>query len=552
MNSVFYHRRTLIQLSNRHLSATGTLALIVTCLASILLPELVANDQTRPNILFIMSDDHACNAISAYGGRLAKVAPTPNIDRIGQEGIRLDQCFVTNSICTPSRAVILSGQHSHINTVRTLNDAFPGSDSGTPNVADILRRSGYETALIGKWHLRSAPWGFDYWKVGPGQGQYHDPFFVASTDGVPYSSRPARKAKRTAGYYTDLITDFAVDWLENRDEEKPFFLMLHHKAPHGKWEPADRHKKYLADVKIPEPATLWEDFAHRSEATRNMGTSITNRLSPRRTMVNDVQKKDWPAGSVDMSGMSELKKGKVAYQKYLHDYLGCVKAVDENVGRILDYLDKSGLTENTLVVYTADQGMFLGEHDYFDKRWIYEECLRMPFFARLPGKIAAGSVNSGQLCSNLDFAQTFLDFADASDTPEIAKMQGQSLRTILQSETPDAWRDAVYYRYWMHLSHHHIPGHYGIRDGRYKLAFFYGLPLDAALGKGTYPPTTPGWELYDLKIDPSETQNVYTNPDYAAVIGRLKTRLLELKKQYGDNDAQYPDLLKVRQAHWNE
>ncbi len=499
-----------------------------------------------------MSDDHACNAISAYGGRLAKVAPTPNIDRIGRGGIRLDQCFVTNSICTPSRAVILSGQHSHINTVRTLNNAFPGPDSDTPNVADILRRSGYETALIGKWHLRSAPWGFDYWKVGPGQGQYHDPFFVASTDGVPYSSRPARKAKRTAGYYTDLITDFAVDWLDNRDEEKPFFLMLHHKAPHGKWEPADRHKKYLADVKIPEPATLWEDFAHRSEATRNMGTSITNRLSPRRTMVNDVQKKDWPAGSVDMSGMSELEKGKAAYQKYLHDYLGCVKAVDENVGRILDYLDKSGLTENTLVVYTADQGMFLGEHDYFDKRWIYEECLRMPFFARLPGKIAAGSVNSGQLCSNLDFAQTFLDFADASDTPEIAKMQGQSLRTILQSETPDAWRDAVYYRYWMHLSHHHIPGHYGIRDGRYKLAFFYGLPLDAALGKGTYPPTTPGWELYDLKIDPSETQNVYTNPDYAAVIGRLKTRLLELKKQYGDNDAQYPDLLKVRQTHWNE
>lgn len=552
MNSVFSHRRTLIQLSNRHLSATGTLALIVTCLASILLPELVANDQTRPNILFIMSDDHACNAISAYGGRLAKVAPTPNIDRIGREGIRLDQCFVTNSICTPSRAVILSGQHSHINTVRTLNDAFPGPDSDTPNVANILRRSGYETALIGKWHLRSAPWGFDYWKVGPGQGQYHDPFFVTSTDGVPYSSRPARKAKRTAGYYTDLITDFAVDWLDNRDEEKPFFLMLHHKAPHGKWEPADRHKKYLAAVKIPEPATLWEDFSHRSEATRNMGTSITNRLAPRRTMVNDVQKKDWPAGSVDMSGMSELEKGKAAYQKYLHDYLGCVKAVDENVGRVLDYLDKSGLAENTLVVYTADQGMFLGEHDYFDKRWIYEECLRMPFLARLPGTIPAGTANSEQLCSNLDFAQTFLDFAGASDALEVSKMQGQSLRTILLGKHPGKWRDAVYYRYWMHLSHHHIPGHYGIRDGRYKLAFFYGLPLDAALGKGSYPPSTPGWELYDLKIDPSETRNIYTNPDYAAVIRRLKTRLLELKNQYGDNDAQYPDLLKVRQTYWNE
>jgi arylsulfatase A-like enzyme len=324
--------------------------------------------------------------------------------------------------------------------------------------------------------------------------------------------------------------------------------MLHHKAPHGKWEPADRHKKYLADVHIPEPATLWEDFSHRSEATRNMGTSITSRLAPRRTMVNDVQKPDWPADSVDMAGMTEREKGKAAYQKYLHDYLGCVKAVDENVGRVLDYLDKTGLAENTLVIYTADQGMFLGEHDYFDKRWIYEECFRMPFLARLPCMIPAGSVNDKQLCSNLDFAQTFLDFAEASDAPEIAKMQGRSLRGILQGETPTVWRDAVYYRYWMHLSHHHIPGHYGVRDDRYKLAFFYGLPLDASLGKGTFPPTTAGWELYDLQTDPSETSNVYTNPEYAPVVKRLKARLLELKQQYGDRDAEYPELMKVRKS----
>ena len=302
----------------------------------------------RPNILFIMSDDHAVNAISAYGGRLAQVAPTPNIDRIAHEGVRLDKCFVTNSICTPSRAVILSGQHSHVNTVRTLGDEFPGPDDGTPNVADILRRSGYETVLFGKWHLRSSPWGFDYWKVGPGQGFYYDPVFVASTDNVAYDLRKNNKLKRTKGYYTDLVTDYALDWLKKRNDDKPFFMMLHHKAPHGKWEPAPRHKTYLADVEIPEPETLWEDFSHRSVATRDMGTSITSRTAPRRTMVNDVQKPDWPAGSVDMTGMTEKQKGKAAYQKYLHDYLGCVKAVDENVGRVLDYLDESGLTENTL------------------------------------------------------------------------------------------------------------------------------------------------------------------------------------------------------------
>ena len=312
----------------------------------------------RPNILFIMSDDHACNAISAYGGRLAQVAPTPNIDRIGREGMRLDKCYVTNSICTPSRAVILSGQHSHVNGVRTLGDAFPGPDSGTPNVADILRRSGYQTALIGKWHLRSAPWGFDYWKVGPGQGFYHNPIFVASTDGIDYVSREAKRAARTGGYYTDLVTDYALAWLAERDREKPFFLMLHHKAPHGKWEPAQRHKNYLADVEIPEPATLWEDFSHRSAATITMGTSITSRLAGRRTMVNDVQKPNWPAGSVDMTGMTDKEKGKAAYQKYLHDYLGCVKAVDESVGRVLDYLDRAGLAKTPWLSTPPIRGCF--------------------------------------------------------------------------------------------------------------------------------------------------------------------------------------------------
>ncbi len=503
----------------------------------------------RPNILFIMSDDHACNAISAYGGRLANIAPTPNIDRIAASGIRLDRCFVTNSICTPSRAVILSGQHSHINGVKTLIDAFPGPDSGTPNVASILQRSGYQTALVGKWHLRSAPWGFDYWKIGPGQGKYHDPFFIASTDGIAYTTK-VKKLKRTKGYYTDLITDYATQWLDQRDTSKPFFLMLHHKAPHGKWEPADRHQDYLKDISIPEPDSLWEDFSHRSPATINMGTSITTRLKDRRSMVGDVQKPNWYGGPVEMSGMTKKEKGQAAYQKYLHQYLACVKAVDENVGRVLDYLDNHGLAENTLVIYTSDQGMFLGEHDYFDKRWIYEECFQMPFLARFPNRIHPGTHDQQYLCSNLDFAQTLLDYAQVTDAPEISRMQGLSLKPILEGTSPDSWRDAVYYRYWMHLAHHQIPGHYGVRDSRYKLVFFHGLPLDAQLGAGNFPPSPAGWEFYDLEQDPNETNNVYDKNEYASEIRRLKQRLLDLKIQYNDEDDQYPELLKLRNQLW--
>lgn len=541
-----YHAPRILLTSHLKLAA---FALVLFCGSA---PSIHAEaTKERPNILFIMSDDHACNAISAYGGRLAKVAPTPNIDRIGQEGVRLDNCFVTNSICTPSRAVILSGQHSHINSVRTLNDAFPGPGDGTPNVAEILRNNGYQTSLFGKWHLRSRPWGFDYWKVGPGQGFYYDPVFLTSEDETEYSHRN-RKLPRTKGYYTDLVTDYALDWLKERESDRPFFMMLHHKAPHGKWEPAPRHKDYLKDVEIPEPASLWEDFSHRSDATRTLGTSITSRLAPKRTMVEDVQKPEWPAGSIDLSGLTEKQKGKAAYQKYLHDYLGCVKAVDENVGRVLDYLDESGLTENTLVIYTADQGMFLGEHDYFDKRWIYEECFRMPFFARLPGRIKAGATNKAQLCSNLDFAQTFLDFAEIKSPTATEKMQGQSLKPVLCGEKIGDWRTSVYYRYWMHLAHHNIPAHYGIRDARYKLAFFYSLPLDASLGKGNFSAGTPGWELYDLQKDPRELNNVYQKVEYRAVADRMKDQLLELKTQYGDSDEVYPELIRVRDAHWDD
>ncbi|MBK1877446.1 sulfatase family protein [Pelagicoccus mobilis] len=494
----------------------------------------------RPNILFIMSDDHATNAISAYGSHLTDVFKTPNIDRLAKEGIRMDRTFCVNAICTPSRASILTGQYGHINGVKTLRDPIPAD---AINVADLLRKGGFQTALIGKWHLHTEPFGFDYWKVGPGQGYYHDPIFLEK--GTPYKT--GRDAgPRVEGYYTDLITDYALDWLENWDESKPFALFLHHKAPHGRWEPADRHKSFLEDVELPEPDSLWEDFSHRSEATRDFGTSISHRLADRRNMIDDVTSPKWAAGPIDVTGMTETEKTKAAYQKYVKDYLRCVKAVDENIGRVLEYLEESGLEENTLVIYTSDQGMFLGEHDYFDKRWIYEEAFRMPFIARLPGNIPAGS-HTEALCANIDFAPTLLSYAGL---PVPEEMQGKGFRSILETgKQPEGWRESVYYRYWMHLNGHHNPGHFGVRTDRYKLIFIYGLPLGSS---GAVDRQTPaGWEFYDLEKDPNEINNSYNNPEYRAVIEELKLELLRLKDEYQDGDEAYPDLQKVIAEHWN-
>jgi arylsulfatase A-like enzyme len=495
--------------------------------------------QSRPNILFIMADDHATNAISAYGSHLTTVFKTPNIDRLATEGIRMDRTYCVNAICTPSRATILTGQYGHINGVKTLSDAIPAN---AINVAGLLRDGEYETALFGKWHLKTEPFGFDYWKVAQGQGAYYDPIFKEI--GTPYIA--SKNDPKTIGYYTDLVTDYALDWLKNRKKDKPFAVFLHHKAPHGRWEPAKRHLNFLEDIEIPEPASLWEDFSHRSEASRTFGTSISHRLAPRRNMIDDVSSEKWKAGPIDVSGLNEKQQTKAAYQKYLKDYLRCVKAVDENVGRVLDYLDQAGLSKNTLVIYTSDQGMFLGEHDYFDKRWIFEEAFRMPFIARLPGKIQAGT-NTEALCANIDFAPTLLDYAGL---PIPDSMQGRSFSGILETGIkPDGWRNSIYYRYWMHLAHHQIPGHYGIRTDRYKLVFFYGLPLGSS---GSVNKQTPaGWELYDLQNDPKEVNNVYSNPDYKEVIEQLKLELIGLKDNYKDYDNIYPELQKVISEHWN-
>lgn len=509
-------------------------------LSILALTGLVVTGNSRPlNIVYIMSDDHATNAISAYGSHLTSVFKTPNIDRLAAEGVRMDGTFCVNAICTPSRASILTGQYGHINGVKTLGDAIPPD---AVNVAALLREGGYETALLGKWHLKTEPFGFDYWKVGPGQGKYHNPTFIEI--GNIYT--PRRGGEVAKGYYTDLVTDYALEWLENRPTDKPFALFLHHKAPHGKWEPAKRHLDFLEDVELPEPETLWEDFSHRSEASRDYGTSISHRLADRRNMIDDVSGEKWPTARLDMSGLTEKQQTKAAYQKYLKDYLRCVKAVDENVGRVLDYLDREGLTENTLVVYTSDQGMFLGEHDYFDKRWIFEEAFRMPFIARLPGRIPAGSATDA-LCANIDFAPTLLDLAKL---PVPSAMQGKSFLDILETgKQPKNWRESVYYRYWMHLNGHHIPGHFGVRTDRYKLIFFHGLPLGAS---GAVDKQTPaGWELYDLQNDPKETNNVYNNPEYNAVSKKLKVELLRLKAEFDDGDEAYPELQKVIAESWD-
>jgi len=475
--------------------------------------------RSRPNILYIMSDDHASPAISACGGFLAKVAPTPNIDRIARDGMRLENCFCTNSICTPSRGCILTGQYSHVNRVYTLADPL---DPDHPNVAKHLQKAGYQTAIFGKWHLHKDPNGFDAWNILPGQGVYHDPILIEKDKG----------RTKHSGYVTDIITDLTLDWLKQRDPQKPFFLMCHHKAPHRPWQPAARHANLFADMQMPEPDNLLDRYENRSRAAANAKLKVGENTT--KTDVKEEIPKD-----LDRDALR-----KWAYQRYIKDYLRCVRAVDENVGRLLEYLDKEKLAANTIVIYTSDQGFFLGEHGYYDKRFIYEESLRMPFLIRYPAEIAAGAINK-DIHINADFAPTFLDFAGQ---PTPAEMQGRSFRANLAGKTPADWRTSMYYRYWMHLADHYVPAHYGIRTLKHKLIFYYGLPLGMTGAVKT--PTEPEWELFDLEKDPHEMKNVYADPAYAPVVKELKTELLRLKESCGDSDKPYPELVEVTKKHW--
>jgi len=429
----------------------------------------------------------------------------------------------------------MTGQHSHINGVYALGYGF---DAKRSNVAKLLQSAGYLTAIIGKWHLKTQPSGFDYYNVLPGQGVYFNPRFKEIGKEWQDGKEGGEKHE---GYVTDITTDLSLNWLKNRNRNKPFFLMYHHKAPHGPWQCDQKHEHLYNDVEMPEPASLWEDKSHRSQGSKNYGTGMYHLATERLLWM--YKKSSMP----DISNMDENQIKRFGYQSYIKSYMRCVASIDDNVGRMLDYLDAEGLTENTVVIYTSDQGMFLGEHDYYDKRWMFEESLRMPFVIRYPKEIRAGSAND-DIILNIDFAPLFLDLA-GEKTP--SDMQGRSFRENLKASTPPDWRKSMYYRYWMNRGKHNVPAHYGIRTTRYKLVFFYGLRLDnnpAGFGKGES--MLPGMELYDLEKDPEELSNVYNDPEYADVVRELKAELLRLKEECKDTDEKYPELMSLREKYW--
>lgn len=482
-----------------------------------------------PNILFIMSDDHTSQAVSAYGGLLSTVLPTPNIDRLAREGAILRNCFVTNSISTPSRACILTGQYSQKNGVYTLADSL---DSCLPTSATYLHDKGYQTAVIGKWHLGSEPAGFDYYYVLPGQGVYDNPGLIKKGDWHA-GKNGGPKPTKNQGHSTDIIGEEAIRYLSSVDKEKPFFLMCHFKAPHRPWKPAARFKDLLKDVEVPEPDNLLDAYEGKGKFTKEIRMGLE--------FMNHIDLKNEPVPS----GLSVEEKRHWIYQRYIKDYLRCVAGVDENVGRILKYLDDNGLTENTVVVYTGDQGFFLGEHGWFDKRLMHEESLRMPFLIRYPKEIVPKTVND-DIILNVDFAPLFLDYANI---PLPKQMQGKSFRKNLQGKRVAGWRKSMYYRYWQHADGaHNATANYGIRTERYKLVYYYAR----SLGKtGTSnKPLVPEWELYDLKKDPCEMNNIYHQPSSQKLIKKLKLELLELKKQYEDEDAAYPEMQELNKEYF--
>lgn len=474
-----------------------------------------ANAQAqRPNIVFIMTDDHAAHSISAYG---SKINLTPNMDRLAREGMLFRNCFVENSICTPSRAAILTGKYSHKNGVPVFN-AFDGSQ---PHAAKYLHEAGYYTGIVGKWHLGSEPTGFDYFSVLPGQGRYHDPVFL-NKDG----------RETIKGYATDVITDKALAFLDKRPKEKPFLLFLHHKAPHRDWSPSEKYADLYNDRDIPEPETLRDDYATRTDAAHETTMTIARHLNNRDLKVVPPEGLKGPALqqwynqvpmeiSITNNGVVKKLTGddllKWKYQRYIKDYLRCVASVDENIGRVLDYLEKNGLRENTLVIYTSDQGFFLGDHGWYDKRFMYEECLRTPLIASWPAKIKPGSVQNA-MALNIDFAPTFLELAGMKAPKEI---QGRSLVPLLEGKTPNDWRKSMYYRYYHDPGHHNTRAHYGVRTETHKLIYFWKKDQ---------------WELYDLRKDPNELRNIYNDPENGKLVAELKGELARLKKEFQDND----------------
>ena len=450
----------------------------------------------KPNILFIFSDDHAEQAISAYG---SKVNQTPNIDRLCAEGVRFTNSFVTNSICTPSRATLLTGQYSHLNGVPVFN-RFDGSRD---NVAKRLQAGGYHTGIIGKWHLGSDPTGFNRWIVLPGQGDYWNPKLL-----VPGHTLTIK------GHTTDITGDLGVKWIETRPKDKPFFLMLHQKAPHRNWQPDKRNMALFKDKTFPEPATLFDDYATRPAALPMNRQTIARDLNP-----SDLKKK--PTAGLEGEDLVRWK-----YNRYMQDYIACVQGVDDNVGKIMDCLEKNGLKDNTIVIYSADNGWYLGEFGLYDKRFMYEPGLRVPLIARGPG-IKAG-ITPGEFVANIDLAPTFLDLAGLPIPPS---MQGRSLAPLLRGESPADWRKTVYYRYYHSPGHHNTAAHYGVRTATHKLIHYW--KKDA-------------YELFDLTKDPLEQHNLLFDkneaqqPEVAKRFAELKAEIARLQKEYKD-DGLYAD-----------
>ena len=460
---------------------------------------------SRPDLVFVMADDHATHALSAYG---SKITCTPQLDRLAAEGMRFDAAFCTNSLCAPSRAAILTGTYNHLNGVTTLQAPI---DARQPAFPALLRAAGYRTVLVGKWHLGhggvSDPHGFDSWCVLPGQGDYDDPEMVDNGT-----------RRRFRGYATDVITDLALAELDHRDPDRPLCLLVHHKAPHRPWTPDPAHAHLFAAA-VPVPETYDDDYSHRAEAAARA------RMRIRRDLGRTDLKADPPPG------LTEAEHARWAYQRFIADYLRCVASLDDNVGRLLDAIDGSG--RDTVVVYTSDQGFFLGEHGWFDKRFMYEESLRMPLLVRWPREVAPGT-GTDALVVNVDFAQTLLDLAGVPAHP---RMQGRSLRPLLRGERPADWRRSVYYRYWEHLDQQHrVAAHYGVRTARHKLVCYYG----AGLGQpGASDEVTPvEWELFDLERDPAELRSVYDEPAYAGVRAELTAELARVQAEVGD--APYP------------
>jgi arylsulfatase A-like enzyme len=471
--------------------------------------------EERPNILFIFADDHTTQALSCYGDA-RRLIETPNLDRLAAQGMLFNRCLVPNSICGPCRATILTGKYSHLNGFYC-NESGRPFDGSQQTFPKLLQKAGYQTALIGKWHLASDPTGFDYWHILPGQGNYYNPPMIRNGERVDH-----------VGYTTDLITDFSIEWLKHRDPAKPFLLMSQHKAPHREWAPALRHLGWDGDRVHAEPATLFDKYGGgRGLAWRDQEMTLEEDYSERDAKLTpppyltDEQRQAWEAyyeprnakfRAANLTG-DDLVRWK--YQRYMHDYLGCIKAVDESVGRLLDFLDESGLADNTVVIYSSDQGFFLGEHGWFDKRWILEESLRTPLLVRWPGVTRPRSV-SGQLVSVLDYAQTLLDIAGVAAPQD---MQGRSLVPLLRGQTPEDWRTSFYYHYYEYPHSHKVRPHYGVVTDRYKLVHYYKPDLDE-------------WELYDRQANPEETANYMNDPAYSSTVAELKQELARLRDVY--------------------